>query len=298
MVNQESRASTVRAYILPRHVWWRSRLPQVSLPMPSAAGGSAPLPQSSQLSAPIGSFKHYAHAKQAEQRYKMAYNGGGAAIVQVVENAAAYFEGRDTTDVKLNKKVSHDRYQFNVDMLNEIFDGPPLVFEARATEPIPSSAAVGTATGRDADGDAVMAGVTPAKPAEADRRGSGRPLPSETDGDTRRKALVNGVMRRLAANMKGRGDAERLAELSSMDEAYRRLTKSSEFVEQVPLRSFQILSKARTVEEIDAARQRFEAEQNVKFVEGPPSVVKRTLDPNAALFSPAAKLRIVKLSDL
>lgn len=221
----------------------------------------------------------------------MAYNGGGAAIVQVVENAAAYFEGRDTSDVKLNKKVSYDRYQFNVDMLNEIFDGPPLKATGEKTGP----SNVGARS--DADGDIVMGGVTPAKPAGAGKDSTDQPPgTSGNDGDARRKAIVDGVMRRVAVGMKGRGDPERIAELEAMDDAYRRLAKSSEFVEKVPLRSFQTLSKARNSEEIDAARRRFETEQGVKFVEGPQNVVKRTLDPDAALFTPASKLRIVKLT--
>lgn len=70
------------------------------------------------------SFKQRTHARIAGEKFKAAYNGGGPALVHIVENAAAYFEGKDSPEVIRDQAKSYARYQFNVDMLTEIFDGP------------------------------------------------------------------------------------------------------------------------------------------------------------------------------
>lgn len=71
------------------------------------------------------SFKQKVHARVAGEKFKAAYDGAGPATVTVVENAAAYFEGKDTSEVIRDQAKSYSRYQFNVDLLTEIFDGPP-----------------------------------------------------------------------------------------------------------------------------------------------------------------------------
>lgn len=71
------------------------------------------------------SFKQKVHARTAGAKYKAAYNGAGPAIVNIVENAAAYFEGKDSPETISDQAKSFERYQFNVDLLSEIFDGAP-----------------------------------------------------------------------------------------------------------------------------------------------------------------------------
>lgn len=71
------------------------------------------------------SFKQKVHARAAGEKFKAAYNGAGPATVTIVENAAAYFEGKDSPEVIRDQAKSYSRYQFNVDLLSEIFDGPP-----------------------------------------------------------------------------------------------------------------------------------------------------------------------------
>jgi hypothetical protein len=285
--------------------------PAPAVPAPASAAASVPLTmvQQQQLlqmqlqphlpSAPqVGtSFKQYAHAQQAEQRYKAAYNGGGAAIVQVVENAAAYFEGRDTSDVKLNKRVSYDRYQFNVDILSEIFDGPPLPdtgsAPASALPAAPSAATNGTAM--DVDGDTLMAGVTPLKPHPS--RGTAADGPAKVSAEERRKAVVEGVMQRVADSMNGRSAGDRADQLIAIEQAHGGLAKSSDGVEKIPLHTFGKLERARTVEEVDAARLEFEKDHNIRFVEGASTVVKRRLATDAPLFTPTSALRIIKFGE-
>lgn len=72
------------------------------------------------------SFKQKVHARTAGAKYKAAYNGAGPAIVNIVENAAAYFEGKDSPETLSDQAKSFERYQFNVELLSEIFDGAPL----------------------------------------------------------------------------------------------------------------------------------------------------------------------------
>lgn len=71
------------------------------------------------------SHKQKVHARTAGAKFKAAYNGAGPALVNIVENAAAYFEGKDSPEVIVDRTKSYERYQFNVDLLTEIFDGPP-----------------------------------------------------------------------------------------------------------------------------------------------------------------------------
>lgn len=74
--------------------------------------------------APTNNYKNQLHAQDAAAKYKAAYNNAGPAIVNLVENAAAYFEGKDTPEALRDKERSFERYVFNVDMLSEIFEGP------------------------------------------------------------------------------------------------------------------------------------------------------------------------------
>lgn len=68
--------------------------------------------------------KNHLHATDAAAKYKAAYNNAGPAIVNLVENAAAYFEGKDTPEAIRDKERSYERYTFNAEMLGEIFEGP------------------------------------------------------------------------------------------------------------------------------------------------------------------------------
>lgn len=244
-------------------------------------------------------FKQYAHAQHATARYKAAYNGGGAAIVQVVENAAAYFEGRDTTDIQLNKESSLDRYRFNIDMLSEIFDGPPLprseVRKSSDHQPAANSAV-------DGDGDTVMKGDTPAKqgvPQAAGTAGAsartGEGGSSHCVDDERRKQLAESMLQRLADGMRSRSPGDRELEVAKVESEYQSLVKNEKDVEKVMLRSLHKLEKARTPAEVHRVRREFEAEHGVRFVEGGKPIAQRTISKNVPAFVPPAKLRVVKL---
>jgi hypothetical protein len=299
----------------------------VEVPAPAVIPVSAPAPSPAALSAAAAtSFKQSAHARQASARFKAAYNGAGAPIVQVVENAAAYFEGRDTSETVLDKKRSYERYQFNVDMLSEIFDGPPLpapdaeddeeeeeeedededeeyfeeeggvdnVLAPNGAMPqqasrIPHEAGGASFARKDDDGDVLMDGVTATKPCSA--------IPVGDDVDEafrRRKSLTDGVMDRLASAMVRRTDDDRALELKKVEQMYAERSSREEAADKLSYRAFQRLDRARTAADIERAKLDFEAEHNIKFVSAPKAVVRRKLDSSAPLFIPPSDVRIIR----
>lgn len=71
---------------------------------------------------PMPGIKHELHQDQAGAKFKAAYNGAGPLMVKIVENAAAYLEGKETAQQIQDKKISLERYQFNVNLLKELFE--------------------------------------------------------------------------------------------------------------------------------------------------------------------------------
>jgi hypothetical protein len=282
----------------------------VQAPPPRVAAAQSMPSPAALAAAARTSFKQYAHARQASARYKAAYNGAGPAIVQVVENAAAYFEGRSGGESTAEKKRSFERYQFNVDLLTEIFDGPPLVTRSDVGRTQATAQGAGNVAPiyeqqRDGDGDVIM-GASPGKssglgPAPKSATGgvssqsidetpSGKPSTAED----RRKALTTGVMDRLAKRMVTRTDGDRSLELSQTESTFKELASRDDAIEKVNIRAFQKLERARTPEEVEKARKEFEEENSIRFVACPNRVIRRTLDKAVPLVDPPVNLRIIK----
>jgi hypothetical protein len=281
------------------------------VPPPRVSAAQSMPSQAALAAAARTSFKQYAHARQAAARYKAAYNGAGPAIVQVVENAAAYFEGRNSGESTAEKKRSYERYQFNVDLLSEIFDGPPVrsrsdLSSAQAASQVGGSAPAqsGPSNGEDRDGDAVMTS-SPNKPGfvvtqnQAPDSSAAPKASAQSDIDPpnrehRRKALSNEVMDRLARRMLSRSDADRAAELARAEEMFKTLVARDEKLEKVNIRAFQKLERARTPEDVEKARREFEHDNNIRFIEDPDRLIRRTLDKAAPVVQPPVGIRIIK----
>lgn len=226
----------------------------LNMPEPNAFGASAVTPNRSNLNSTVKgvrsavptqplpkgfgtSFKQKVHARTAGAKFKAAYNGAGPAIVNIVENAAAYFEGKDSPEVISDQAKSYERYQFNVDLLSEIFNGAP-----------PETSFQG---------------------AESN--------PTDDPGEERRIAN-NTVLQDIAKRMRKRTSSEMAAELSGIEEKYRRLEAETKVAERANMRMFQRLERAETDREIEAVKRDFEREHNVHFEDAPPPLVRRKLD--------------------
>lgn len=231
---------------------------QSQTPGSNAAGsGNKPGKQGNQPPAlPRGfgtSFKQRIHAKQAGTKFKAAYNGAGPAIVNIVENAAAYFEGKDTPEVILDQSKSFDRYQFNVDLLTEIFDGP-----------LQDDSATGDITDRDVE-------MTPAN--ESGKAEEGGEEESEWKSE---------VMRDIAKRMLIRNRVALATELSELEGSYKRLDEETKHTERMNMRLFQRLERAETTEEVEMVKKDFEKGHGFSFPHSPPAIVRRKLDKSLA----------------
>lgn len=189
------------------------------------------------------SFKQRLHARQAGTKFKAAYNGAGPAIVNIVENAAAYFEGKDSPEVILDQSKSFERYQFNVDMLTEIFDGP---------------------TSCLVDSDVEM------KPVESN---------GEID-EGAVESIRKEVMRDVAKRMLTGNRSSQLAELQEMEQRCKTLEEETKYMERSNMRMFQRLERAETIDEVEVVKQEFEREYGTAFTKDSPPLVRRKLDPS------------------
>jgi hypothetical protein len=260
------------------------------------------------------SFKQYVHARQASGRYKAAYNGAGPAIVQVVENAAAYFEGRDNGESLASKKRCFERYQFNVDLLTEIFDGPvpdqvtsALSGYANCADSDRTRPQDGHSTasaGELAEAVATENGATTAQKPRAETSEVGAQLPATAapkqdlngglTAEERKIALTDSVMDRLAQRMRSRSNPQRANELVEAERSFLDMEAADEMVERINVRAFEKLERAHTAEEVDKARQEYEVENEVRIKECPGRMIQRRVDKNEPLVMPPSSMRIIK----
>lgn len=190
------------------------------------------------------SFKQRVHAKQSGAKFKAAYNGAGPAIVNIVENAAAYFEGKDTPEVIVDKNKSYERYQFNVDMLTEIFDSVP------------------SETGDENDEMKVKADTVVNEDAK------------KIMAEARKEVLGD-----LAKHMVSGKRKAQEAELDHLQKKFMQMEDRTKYTERTNMKLFQRLERAETQEQIEAVQKEFEKENNIKLDEvTPPPLVRRKLD--------------------
>lgn len=220
-----------------------------SAPMRTRPIASQPVPRGAGVS-----FKQKIHARQAGAKFKSAYNGAGPAIVNIVENAAAYFEGRDAPEVIKDQAKSYARYQFNVDLLAEIFDGP--VLDPEDEEDIDASI---NAAKHDGDGDVQMVNDT---------------IPASKTPEVQQAKLLRDVARQAVL-----ADAARTTETITVLEAQSvQLSEEVRQAERINMRLFQQLERAETVSEIEEVRRSFEQDSGTTLRSDPPPMVKRKLD--------------------
>ncbi|KAI0562733.1 hypothetical protein FGB62_54g221 [Gracilaria domingensis] len=214
----------------------------------SARAGSTP------TSLPRGfgtSFKQRVHARQASAKFKAAYNGAGDTIVNVVENAAAYFEGKDTPEVIADQTKSFERYQFNVDLLTEIFDGP---IEEEVDVP-----KVGVV---EANGN--MEGTT----------GQQERSSNATTGAQSKTDIMFDIAKRLLSNKR----SAHKAELDSFETNLNRAEEKAKHTERRNMRLFQKLERAETVEQVEAIKKEFETEFGTPVDVTSRPVIRRKID--------------------
>lgn len=228
------------------------------------------------------SFKHQIHAQEAAAKFKAAYNNAGPAVVSIVENAAAYFEGKDTPEAIVDKERSYERYQFNIDMLTEIFDGPlPAVHEEKDAGQAPTAPENG-------DGNVDKA----AEPSLA-LNSSIKDGPEDPDASVQER-----LMQKIGKRMLTRTHEERMAEMEQLKQKYSKVEKQNRETEKVSMRLFQKLERATTAEELEKIRGEYERENRVKFVEAPPPIVKRELDRSLPRLQPSPCTRILQFPQL
>lgn len=213
------------------------------------------------------SFKQKTHAQQGGAKFKAAYNGAGPAIVNIVENAASYFEGKDSPEAIQDKTRSYERYQFNVDMLTEIFDGP-----------MPDTAD---------DNDAVEA--ADAMQVEDSAIEPGR-------AEVSAKELGERVLQLVGGRMMSRTNKERMAELSALEKKYMDVESQNRVAEKMSMRLFQKLERAETLEDVNAVRAEFERVNQVRFVDAPPVMVRQQVDKSQPLKSFGNDVRILSFT--
>lgn len=179
------------------------------------------------------SFKQRVHARQAGAKFKAAYNGAGDTIVNVVENAAAYFEGKASPEVIADQTKSFERYQFNVDLLTEIFDGP---IEGDMDVP---EGHVGYANGS----------------MEGSQGRTGRSTESKPSISGKSNVMLD-IAKRLLSNKR---DAQK-AELDTFEANLKRFEEDAKHTERLNMKLFQKLERAETMEQITTIKNEFERE--------------------------------------
>jgi len=212
--------------------------------------------------APANNYKNHLHAQDAATRFKAAYNNAGPALVNIVENAAAYFEGKDTPEAVKDKERSFERYLFNADLLSEIFDGPLPELSGESDE--------GKAKSADPK-------KTPAQVA------------------LERVLKVN-LLEGIGGRMMNRSLEERVSELDALKERFTRMENTHRKAEKGCMRLFQKVDRASSIDELRRVRAEYEKEMGVTFVEHPPLFEKRTLDRSmSSISTQASEAIIIKL---
>lgn len=185
------------------------------------------------------SFKQKIHARAAGEKFKAAYNGAGPSMVNVVENAAAYFTGKDSPEVIQDQAKSYARYQFNVDLLSEIFDGaPPQEDQNRM---------------------------------DIDRQDVPNRRP---EGVLKANAMREVAKRMRSSSSPGYDEAE----LERWEASFKQLESNTKETERANMRLFQRLERAETEEEIESVKRDFERYHDVRIDGAPPPLVRRKLD--------------------
>lgn len=105
-------SAAASVHVTPRH---NSHAPKAT-----RASSTTPTTTTRSVDTPL---KQKMHTKQTGTPFKPAHNGHGPAIFNIVESAASYFEGAHNHDMCADLSKSYTRYQFNIDLLNQIFDG-------------------------------------------------------------------------------------------------------------------------------------------------------------------------------
>lgn len=251
--------------------------PQTSPPAPSAgnanrnsrAGGTP-----ASLQRGFGtSFKQRVHARQASAKFKAAYNGAGDTIVNVVENAAAYFEGKDSSEVIADQTKSFERYQLNVDLLTEIFDGP-----------IQSDADLPKGHVAHANGNI-----------EGSLGRMGRRSSATKPNITGKSDVMYDIAKRLLSNKR---DAHK-AELDSFESNLKRVEEEAKHTERRNMKLFQKLERAETQEQVESIKKEFEKEFGTSMDCTSRPVVRRKIDKTLPpLVIPDEQSRILRFTFL
>lgn len=220
-----------------------TEVPPKTTPMPK--GGKqpsvAPTPQTIFRGANT-SFKQKVHARHSGAKFKAAHNGAGPAIVNIVENAAAFFEGNEGPEVAADRAQSFARYQFNVALLTEIFDGPD---------------------------DELSVDKEEALNEEQFQHNGG----SESFG-----AGFMTTMRRVCHNIVY-GDAESQAEeIAELECRVKTLEQETKLAERSNMRLLQRVERAETLEELESLKRELEKEHDIKFDPDPPLIKRRKID--------------------
>ncbi len=176
------------------------------------------------------------------------YGNKGPTFVNIVENAAADFEGKPRPEDVVDKERSEERYQFNVDMLEEIFDGPL----QRAQDDTAGRKTANTA------------GLTRAK--------------EGTRNAEHERTIRENVLRRIGEKMLSRTHDERMAEFNELLARYSRLENGQTSAEKGSMKNFQKLERATDAEDILKIREEYEQGNGLKFVEAPAPIVKKAVD--------------------
>lgn len=195
------------------------------------------------------SFKQKLHARQAGAKFRAAYNRAGPAFVNIVENAAAYFEGKVTPEVAKNQTQSFERYQFNVEMLNEIFDGPQY-------------------DGDDGEETMVEGG---------EMQTNGTPIGANTNTPM--------IMRDMARKVI-RADAKKQSEqMTLLEDQFRNLEEEMKQTERVNMRLYQRVERAESVEQIEELKRDLQQEYGIHLTIEPPPIQRRKVDKSLPKFS-------------
>lgn len=221
------------------------------------------------------SFKQKTHAKVAGPKFKAAYNGAGPAIVSIVENAAAYFEGMDNPDVFADQAKSYARYQFNVGLLNEIFDGP--VTDRHDDD-------------HDNDGAESMAGGTDAA-ANANGFGSEN---GENDENGVKCNLLRDIARRVvSANAK-----EQAEEMKEMENRFRDLEDDMKNSERINMRLFQRVERTETPDQIETLKRDLKRDYGILIQHDPSPIKRRKVDKTLPRLTTNDDLNLVRFKSL
>eukprot|EP00737_Agarophyton_chilense_P001763 gb/GEZJ01001989.1/.p1 GENE.gb/GEZJ01001989.1/~~gb/GEZJ01001989.1/.p1 ORF type:complete len:1018 (+),score=181.11 gb/GEZJ01001989.1/:211-3264(+) len=229
---------------------------QTSLSTPSTGNGNRNAKTGSTATGlPRGfttSFKQRVHARQASAKFKAAYNGAGDTIVNVVENAAAYFEGKDSPEVITDQTKSFERYQFNVDLLTEIFDGPI-----------------------QEDVDILNVNLVKANGNLGETAGNNeRCNNTTTTGAQGRTDVMLDIAKRLLSNKRNAHQAE----LDSFETNLKRAEEKAKHTERQNMRLFQKLERAETLEQVEAIKEEFEKEFGTPVDFNSRPIIRRKID--------------------